>query len=101
MYFSIKYETISNIESDTAQFKLNINEVRVVWGGGGVHTLNEPTFLLSCPLKGDCNRNSHESLSLKLAILAIPVPPREETQVGSIHISCEPPQHVVMLANRI
>lgn len=34
MYFSIKYGAIANIESDTAQFKLNINEVRVVWGSG-------------------------------------------------------------------
>lgn len=66
-----------------------------------VHILNEPTFPLSCLLKGDCSRNSHESFSLKLVILATPEPPREEMWAGSIHISRDPLQHVVMLANRI
>lgn len=38
IYFSIKYGTISN-ESETAQFKLYINELQwVFFGGGGTHS---------------------------------------------------------------
>lgn len=66
-------------------------------------TPNEPTFPLCCPLNklGDYNRNSHESLNIKLFILATPQPPREEMQARPIYISCDPQQHVVMLANQI
>lgn len=38
MHISIKYGAISNIKSDTAQFKLNINEVRVVVVVVGAHS---------------------------------------------------------------
>lgn len=82
--FSIKHGPISNIESDKTQFKLYINELQVVWGGGPP---NEPTFPLSHPLKGDCSRNSHESLGLKLVILATPEPPRERSRSRDQSIS--------------
>lgn len=50
---------------------------------------------------GDWKRNSHECLKMKLFILATPKTVGVETQTGSIHICCDPPQHVVMLANQI
>lgn len=63
---------------------------------------NEPTFPLFCsPNKPDDWRNSHGSLNIKLFILATPQSLREEMQAGPISISCDPLQHVVMLANQI
>ena len=50
---------------------------------------------------GDYNGNPQESLSIILFILATPQPVRAEMQAGPIHISCDPQQHVVMLANQI
>lgn len=67
------------------------------------NTPNEPHFTLSClfNILGDYNRNPQESLNIKLFILATPQPVRVEMQAGPIYISCDPQQHVVMLANQI
>lgn len=64
------------------------------------NTPNEPPSLWFNTL-GDYNRNSQESLNIKLFILATPESERAELQPGPIHICCDPQQHVVMLANQI
>jgi len=65
--------------------------------------LNESHPPSSCLLsiQGVYNRNPQESLKTRLFILPTPKPVRVEMQAGPIYISCDPQQHVVILANQI